>query len=127
MKLVLRETLLFTSLTLAYRGARLEIDDILVDTGSSTTLLSIDAVAPLGIYPEPTDIIRRIRGVGGVEYVFSRQVDAIALEGYETASLEAEFGELNFGLKMNGILGLDVLLRAGAVLDLGNLTIKFSV
>jgi hypothetical protein len=44
MKLVLRESLLFTSLTLAYRGARLEIDDILVDTGSSTTLLSIDAV-----------------------------------------------------------------------------------
>ena len=127
MKLVLRESLLFTSLTLAYRGARLEIDDILVDTGSSTTLLSIDAVAPLGIYPEPTDIIRRIRGVGGVEYVFSREVDAIALEGFETASLEAEVGELNFGLTMNGILGLDVLLRAGAVLDLGNLTIKFSV
>ncbi|MBK8639823.1 MAG: retropepsin-like domain-containing protein [Chromatiaceae bacterium] len=127
MKLVLRESLLFSSLTLAYRGARLEIDDILVDTGSSTTLLSIDAVAPLGIHPEPTDIIRRIRGVGGVEYVFSRQVDAIALHGYETASLEAEFGDLNFGLKMNGILGLDVLLRARAVLDLGNLAIKFSV
>ena len=127
MKLVLRESLLFTSLTLAYRGARLEIDDILVDTGSSTTLLSIDAVAPLGIHPEPTDIIRRIRGVGGVEYVFSRQVEAIALQGYETAPLEAEFGELNFGIKMNGILGRDVLPRARAVLDLGNLTIKFSV
>ena len=74
MKLVLRESLLFVPVTLVYRGVRLEIDDILVDTGSATTLLSIDAVAPLGIYPEATDIIRRIRGVGGVEYVFSRRV-----------------------------------------------------
>jgi len=44
MKQVLRESLLFASITLAYRDARLEIGDILVDTGSSTTLLSIDAV-----------------------------------------------------------------------------------
>ncbi|WP_295446465.1 hypothetical protein [uncultured Thiodictyon sp.] len=49
MKLVLREALLFVPVTLVYRGVRLEIDDILVDTGSATTLLSIDSVAPLGI------------------------------------------------------------------------------
>lgn len=127
MKLELRESLLFASLTLVYRGARLEIDDILVDTGSSTTLFSIDSVAPLGIHLESTDSIRRIRGVGGVEYVFSRRVDAIAMEGHEAASVEIEFGALDYGFTMNGILGLDVLLRAGAVLDLANLTIEFSV
>ncbi len=127
MKLVLRDSLLFVPVALDYRGVRLEIDDILVDTGSTTTLLSIDAVAPLGIYPETTDIIRRIRGVGGVEYVFSRHVDAILIDGHAASSLGVEFGGLDYGFKMNGILGLDALLRAGAVLDLKNLTVEFSV
>lgn len=31
-----------------------------------------------------------------------------------------------YGFKMNGILGLEALLRAGAVLDLKNLTIECS-
>jgi len=127
MKLVLRDSLLFVPVALDYRGVRLEIDDILVDTGSTTTLLSIDAVAPLGIYPETTDIIRRIRGVGGVEYVFSRHVDAISIDGHAASSLEIEFGGLDYGFKMNGILGLDALLEAGAVLDLKNLIVTFSV
>jgi len=125
-KLVLRDSLLFMPVTLVYRGVRLEIDDILVDTGSATTLLSIDSVAPLGIHPETTDSIRRIRGVGGVEYVFSRQVDAISIAGHDVSSLEIEFGGLDYGFKMNGILGLDVLLRASAVLDLKSLTIECS-
>lgn len=127
MRLELRESLLFVPVTLVYRGARLEIDDLLVDTGSASTLLSIDAVAPLGIYPETTDNIRRIRGVGGVDYVFSRPVDAISIGGRAASSLEIEFGGLDYGFKMNGILGLDALLRAGAVLDLKNLTIESSV
>jgi len=118
MKLALRESLLFVPMTLVYRGVTLEIDDILVDTGSATTLLSIDSVAPLGIHPEPTDIIRRIWGVGGVEYVFSRRVDVVSMEGHEASSLEIEFGGLDYGFKMSGILGLDFLLRTGAVFDL---------
>lgn len=96
MKLVLRDSLLFVPVTLIYRGVRLDIDDVLIDTGSATTLLSIDAVAPLGIYPETTDVLRRIRGVGGVEYVFSRRVDAIFIGEHEISWLEIEFGGLDY-------------------------------
>ena len=67
MKLMLRDSLMFVPVTLSYDGATLQIDDILVDTGSTTTLLSIDCVATLGIHPEAKDSIRRILGVGGVE------------------------------------------------------------
>ncbi|MFO1495415.1 MAG: retropepsin-like aspartic protease [Lysobacterales bacterium] len=125
MKLVLRDSLMFVPVTLSYGGATLQIDDILVDTGSTTTLLSIDCVASLGIHPEASDSIRRIRGVGGVEYVFSRRIDAISIAGQRLMPVELEFGGLDYGFQMNGILGLDVLLQMGAVLDLKNLTVEF--
>ncbi|NEX19381.1 hypothetical protein G3480_03465 [Thiorhodococcus mannitoliphagus] len=73
MKLILRDSLLFVPVALVYHGVRLEIDDVLVDTDSATTLLSIDAVASLGIYPETTDSLRRIRGVGGWSMSFPDQ------------------------------------------------------
>ena len=53
MRLVLRDSLMFVPLTVSHGGATLQIDDILVDTGSTTTLLSIDCVATRGIHPEP--------------------------------------------------------------------------
>ncbi len=92
MKLVLHDSLMFVPVSLTYGGATLQIEDILVDTGSTTTLLSIDCVTTLGIHPEASDSIRRIRGVGGVEYVFSRRMDAIAIAGHQTESVELEFG-----------------------------------
>lgn len=58
-----------------------------------------------------------------MEYVFSRPVDAIAIGEHQASLLDIEFGGLDDGFKMNGILGLDALLRAGAVLDLKNLSI----
>jgi hypothetical protein len=124
-KLVLRNSLMFVLVTLAYGGVTLQISDILVDTGSTTTLLSIDCVATLGIHPQASDNIRRIRGVGGVEYVFSRRIDAIAIAGQQLNSVELEFGGLDYGFQMNGILGLDVVLQMGAVLDLKNLSVEF--
>ncbi len=84
-------------------------------------------MAALGIHPEAGDKIRRIRGVGGVEYVFSRLIDSISISGQELDSVELEFGGLDYGFQMNGILGLDVLMRMGAVLDLKYLTVKFPV
>ena len=62
-----------------------------------------------------------------MEYVFSRQIDAITIGGHEASWLHIEFGGLDDGFKMNGILGLDALLRAGAVLNLKNLAIECSL
>lgn len=124
MRLVYRDSLLFTSVTVVHQGVCLDIAELLVDTGSATTLLAVDAVAPLGIQPEVTDHLFRIRGVGGVEYVFSRTIDAIMVSGHEITSIDVEFGALDYGFRMNGILGLDTLLRANAVIDLHCLTIE---
>ena len=39
---------------------------------------------------------------------------------------EVEIGEMDYGFEMGGILGMDFLRAAGAVIDLGRLTIEFA-
>ncbi len=64
---------------LIYRGSRLQLDDVLVDTGSVATVFAIDRVEELGIRPEPGDRIVTLRGIGGVEAVFLRKIDRLRI------------------------------------------------
>lgn len=70
MQLTLRDNLPFTQITIAYQSAAIVLRNVLIDTGSATTILSADAVAAVQIVPSPQDVLYTIRGVGGSEVVF---------------------------------------------------------
>ena len=117
MQLALKDNLPFVHLKIGYRGTEIEIADVLVDTGSATTILAADQVAKIGIMPEPSDILFTIRGVGGIEAVFTRQVDYLKMDRRKIMGFEIEVG---------GILGTDFLLRTGAIVNLHDLELEFS-
>ncbi len=86
MQLTLKDELASARLTVSYRGAQADIDDVLVDTGSATTILAARAVAPIGIVPELDDTLYTIRGVGGTEAVFTRRVDRLSQTPHRSRS-----------------------------------------
>lgn len=51
MRLQLQDNLPFTTVTLYYRGQSIEISNVLIDTGSATTILAADAVHKVQIFP----------------------------------------------------------------------------
>lgn len=53
--------------------------NVLVDTGSASTLLSADVAMNLGLGPSPQDKIYTIRGVGGNEFVYEKKIEEIKL------------------------------------------------
>jgi hypothetical protein len=63
MKLLLKDSIPFITIIVAYNGTEIDIPDILIDTGSGTTILSTDIVASIGIVPSPEDILHTIREV----------------------------------------------------------------
>jgi len=75
MKIRLLDGLPFVSASLVFRGKEINFENMLLDTGSAGTVLASDKVVPIDLIAEPDDFIRRIRGVGGAEYVFSKHVD----------------------------------------------------
>ena len=104
----------------------MEITNVLIDTGSAGTLLSADAVADIGIFVEGPDQLIQIFGVGGTEQVFSRIVDSVEIGGHSIVGFKIEVGAMDYGFDINGIIGMDLLTRLGAILNLREMTIEFA-
>jgi hypothetical protein len=126
MQLTLKDNLPFARLKVAYQGEEIEITDVLVDTGSATTILAADQVAKIGIVPEPTDILFTIRGVGGIEAVFARRAEYLQMDQQKVTNFEIEVGGMDYGFEINGILGMDFLLRTGAIVNLHDLKLELA-
>lgn len=122
-KLELKYGLPFCKITLCYKGKSMVLDNVLIDTGSGGTVLKMDKVDELGITIEKDDAIETISGVGGVEFVYKKNIDSINLGSLKFSNFTIEVGVMDYGFEINGILGIDFLKSVGAIIDLGEMTI----
>jgi hypothetical protein len=118
MKIRLEHGLAYLEVTLTFRGRSLRLVDTVLDTGSASTIFSADRLLEIGVVPEPPDALRRLRGVGGTEFAFTKRLDLLAVGDMKVPDFEIEVGAMDYGFPADGILGLDYLLRTGALIDL---------
>lgn len=109
--------------SLTYKGKRLDLDHVVLDTGSGGSIFSADELQRLGVVSEPEDRVYRVVGVGGKELVFSKRLEGVALGGMELRDFEVQIGAMNYGFPIQGIIGMDFLLQFQAVIDLGKLQV----
>lgn len=124
MKIRMDGGLPFVTVSLRHRGAELQLDHVLLDTGSAGTVFSADRCLEVGIVPEATDPLRRIAGVGGAEYVFEKVIDEVILGHLSARHFRSEIGALDYGFSLDGIIGIDFLLEVGALIDLKRLAVN---
>ena len=60
-------------------------------------------------------------GIGGEEHAFEKTLDSVQIGEIVVSSYEMHFGSIDPYGKINGLLGLDLLIKAGIVIDLRNL------
>ena len=125
-QLSLKYDLPFTTVSIAHNGMTMGIPDVLVDTGSASTILAVDIVANVQISPRADDILHTLHGIGGSEVVFTRRIDYLKVGERSIADFEIEVGGMDYGFKINGILGMDFLTRAGAIINLQEMRIEFA-
>ena len=125
-RLIIENGLLLTDMELTFRGQSLWIKRVLVDTGSGGTIISTDLAESIGIIAEEDDMIYRISGVGGSEFVFSKTVDSIEIGQAEIRDFPLEVGAMNYGFDLDGIIGLDFLQQIKAIINIDKLTIEFN-
>lgn len=125
-RLIIDDGLLLTTIELTYKGQALMLERVLVDTGSGGTIISADLAESIGIIAEEDDMIYRISGVGGSEFVFTKKVDSIKIGQTETSNFPLEIGAMNYGFDLDGIIGLDLLQQIKAIINIDKLTKEFN-
>ena len=123
-KLIIDEGLLLTNMELTFKGQSLLLRRVLVDTGSGSTIISTDLAESIGIVAEENDMIYRISGVGGSEFVYSKTIDSVKIGDMEAKKFPIEIGAMNYGFELDGIIGLDLLQQIKAIINIDKLTLK---
>lgn len=125
MKIRLEDRLPFVTVKLGRgRGTEeLVLERVLLDTGSAATVFAVDEIATLGIVPEPTDRIRRVVGIGGIELVLAKRIESLALGDIQVRDFPIQIGAMKYGFPIQGLLGTDFFVQARVVLDLGFLEV----
>jgi predicted aspartyl protease len=99
----------------------IQLKNVLVDTGSASTILKLDLVEEIGLFAEPEDIIGTISGVGGSEFVFFKTIETIEINELKIGNFQVDIGIMNYGLEIDGIVGMDFLLQTKGIIDLNDL------
>ena len=124
MKLELRYNLPFTSASLSHQGRVIDVQPILIDTGSASTVISADVVDAIGIVPRPDDILNKLRGIGGTEVVYRRVVDRLSVGDAYLSDFDVEIGGMDYGFEIQGIIGMDFLRRTRSLINLKDMTLE---
>jgi hypothetical protein len=124
MKIRIHGGLPYVTASLIHNGKTLELDWVVLDTGSGSSVFAADELLQLGIKGESADPVRRIAGVGGKELVVAKRVEGVVLGEIKLRGFEIEIGAMNYGFQAQGIIGLDFLLQARAVIDLDRLELS---
>lgn len=119
MKLKFDGQLITTSIIITYQGKSLKVDDVIVDTGSSHTVVSPDILEKIGVFYENGDKIYEAYGIGGSVPFYTKTMDKIQIDTFSIDDFELDVGMLP--KEHNGLLGLDILKRYNFIVDLDQL------
>jgi predicted aspartyl protease len=114
------DNLPFVQLKVSYKGKIATLNYVIVDTGSGSCILKNEAIQELGIKPKPEDSLGLVKGVGGSEYVFIKRLDYLSVGNLRLDNFTVDIGEMDYGFRIQGIIGMDFLLETGAVIDLSS-------
>lgn len=120
MNIEFRDGLLFTSIQITYNGVSKVIDNMVIDTGCAKTLIVSEVVEEINIRVEPDDELIVCQGIGGTEVSFVKHIDLIKLENIEFKNKDIDFSNIDYE-GINGLIGLDLLIEAGIIIDLDKL------
>lgn len=124
MKLRYEHGLLFVDIKIEYNGKKICIKDIVVDTGASYTIIDPDTVHEIGIKAEASDKFITMYGIGGEHYAYRKNIDCIEIGDRNLNNISLDFGIIDEEGIINGLLGLDVLMKLGIKINLDKLELE---
>ena len=114
--------LIFCSLNLEINHQNFSLDNVMIDTGCASTILNSDFV-PL----DGSEEITFAFGVGGRETILDKNISNFKVNEFIVNKSKVNLGEVDYGIDIDCILGLDVLDHLNAIISLDSMTLEFKV
>lgn len=122
MKITTHNGVILCSLKLNHQGREPIIDNMVLDTGASETLIYRHALHELDIHIEKGDEFVFMRGIGGREASFRKQIGSIEFAGFTAVGFKVDFTDAD-ERDINGLIGLDLLTAGRFIIDLDAMVI----
>lgn len=120
-KLRYQDRLLFCSICIKIDGQVLNLDNVLIDTGSATTLINADYITLDG-----TEQIRNAQGVGGYERILKKNISTIEINDVMINNIALSIGDMDYGIDIDLLIGLDVLKALNADINIKDMILTFN-
>ena len=122
-KLIYKNGLLYASLEILINKKSIKINDVIIDTGASHSIILTDYLENLEVEFTEDDELVKSSGYGGLQMSSIRKkVDKVKIGDIFVENVKIDFGEIDPFERINGLIGLDFLRAAGTVIDLVELT-----
>ncbi|WP_142386589.1 aspartyl protease family protein [Bacillus sp. Marseille-P3661] len=69
----------FLEATVTFRGQSIKLENVLIDTGSAGTIFNVNKLETKGVKPEANDVTQTIQRVGGLKFVYTKNIDQISI------------------------------------------------
>lgn len=119
MKIQIQDGLPIVSFHMIYKGNKMCLNNILLDTGCSTTIFDTDMVEEAGLTINRLNgKPRRMYGVGREsELCYEQTVSNLKIGTYLMDSFTIQLGITKETYGFNGILGVDFMMKSSLIID----------
>lgn len=83
----------------------------------------MDVVEDPGIAALSDDEFITMYAIGGEQYAYRKNVDSVTVGSCVIGDCNIDFGMIDEEEYINGLLGMDLLTKAGVIIDLNSLTV----
>lgn len=127
MELRVEDGLLIAKVVLEYNGKKLQLNNVLVDTGCSDTIFDTDLMAEIGLNVDYINgIPTNMYGIGGKGEVCNQQVvNDLFISGQVLNQFPLQLGITQDIYGFDGFLGLDFLMETNMIIDFSDLVVSY--
>lgn len=128
MELRVGDGILLAKVVLEYQGKKLQLNNVIVDTGCSDTIFDTDLLAEIGLYIDYVNgIPTTMYGVGGKGEVSNQQfVTDLYVDGQMLKQFPLQLGMTQDMYGLDGFIGLDFMMKTNMIIDFSKLEVNYT-
>ncbi|HCX48065.1 MAG TPA: hypothetical protein DG757_03265 [Bacillus sp. (in: Bacteria)] len=113
------------SVEIEYKGNKKTFNNVLLDTGCSSTILDTDLCEEIGLMLDLENAItNKMFGIGGTEICIEQKVSGMNIDEFQLSNFIIQLGDVREMNGFDGIIGSDFFLANKLIIDFENMEVR---